>query len=187
MPVVPNQNDNGKVRNRNNKPDIVIEEDSDSDRADVCFLASKEEELVKMQWFLDSGATDHMVKDSRYFSQMRRLDRPVEVIVANGEKLVAEYCGDIFLYAVVGGKTKKCVAKDVLYLPGLSCNLFSVNRVARSGLQVRFVGDKAEITKDGSVMAVGQYTGKLYGLDMLCKCRKSNVGAAVGTTASRRW
>lgn len=87
--VVPKPSGSGKVKDLNRKTDVVIEEDCLSDGADVCFVASKEAELEKMQWFLDSGATDHMIKDSRYFSEMRRLEKPVEVVVANGAKLKA--------------------------------------------------------------------------------------------------
>lgn len=170
MSVVPKPNFNGKVNSKNRKTDKVVEDDSSSDRAEVVFLASKDE-LVKIEWFLDSGATDHMVNDSGFFTEMRRLERPVEVMVANGQRLLAEYCGDMVFYAIVSGSKKKCEAKNVLYLPELSCNLFSVSRVARSGLQVSFAGDRAEIKKEGAVMAVGHYKGKQYQLNVLCKRR----------------
>ncbi|XP_021694210.1 uncharacterized protein LOC110674254 [Aedes aegypti] len=110
-----------------------------------------------------------MANDSSDFNEMRRLKRPVEVLVANGEKLTAEYCGDVILYAAVGNKKKKCEAKNVLYLPGLNCNLLSVNRIARSGLEVRFHGDVAEVIADGNVVTVGQHKGKQYKLNVLCK------------------
>lgn len=42
-----------------------------------------------------------MVKDSSYFSEMRSLKKPVEVVVANGAKLTAKYCGDVVLYPTV--------------------------------------------------------------------------------------
>lgn len=85
---------------------MVVEEKCTSDRADVCFMASQEEkeELVRTQWFLDSGATDHMVKDPSFFKVMRRLEKPVPVLVANGEKMTAEFCGDVVLFADVGGR-----------------------------------------------------------------------------------
>lgn len=115
------------------------------------FLSAESDELVKVGWFIDSGATDHMLKDADCFSTLRRLETPVEIVVANGQKLRAEYCGDVSLYAVVGGVTKECVAKNVLYLPGLSCNLFSVKRVVKAGWKVCFDGEKAEIVKNGVV------------------------------------
>lgn len=132
-----------------------------------------------MQWFLDSGATDHMVKDPSVFREMRRLEQPVQVSVANGEKMVAEFCGDVMVHAVVGEKMKKCVVRNALYLPGLSHNLFSVNRVAKSGMQVNFAGDRADIVKNGAVMAVGHYTGRLYELEVWCECNRRKVVVAM--------
>ncbi|KXJ75062.1 hypothetical protein RP20_CCG012399 [Aedes albopictus] len=105
------------------------------EQPEIAFLSAESGELVKVGWFIDSGATDHMLKDADCFSTLRRLETPVEIVVANGQKLRAEYCGDVSLYAVVGGVTKECVAKNVLYLPGLSCNLFSVSE---SGVVYRF-------------------------------------------------
>ncbi|XP_062554107.1 uncharacterized protein LOC134219398 [Armigeres subalbatus] len=110
---------------------------------------------------------DHMVNDRNYFSMMRRLERPVEVVVASGEKLLAEYSGDVVVYSAVGNMRKKCEVKNVLYVPNLSCNLFSVNRVARAGMEVSFFGNKAKITKYGAVMAAAHYDGKQYVLDVM--------------------
>lgn len=104
LPVNPSEYE--VVKRRNSKYDMVVEEKCTSDRADVCFMASQEEkeELVRTQWFLDSGATDHMVKDPSFFKVMRRLEKPVPVLVANGEKMTAEFCGDVVLFADVGGR-----------------------------------------------------------------------------------
>lgn len=108
-------------------------------------MADGDEELVRVGRYLDSGATDHMLCDSRYFSMLRRLERSVEIIVANGQRLLAEYCGDVLMYTVVGDNVRKCEVENVLYLPGLSCNLVSVKRIAKAGLQVCFEEDKAEV------------------------------------------
>nr|XP_019535271.2 uncharacterized protein LOC109406657 [Aedes albopictus] len=170
--VDPDPSEHRRRKFGNSEANIVDEENRRSDRADVVFFASKEEELGNAEWILDSGATNHMAKDSSVFSVMRRLERPVEVLVANGEKVKAEYCGDVILYAMVGNKKKKCEVRNVLYLPELNCNILSVNRVTRAGLEVRFVGDRTHIVRNGTVMAVGQHNGKQYVLDVLCKCGK---------------
>lgn len=147
------------------------------DRPEIAFMAAGDEDLVRVGWFLDSGATDHMLCDSRYFSVMRRLERPIEIVVANGQKLLAEYCGDVIMYTVVDDTVRKCEAKNVLYLPGLSCNLFSVKRIAKAGLQVCFEEGKAEVKKNGAVVAFGRLNGKLYELDIFCK--RSEMGSAM--------
>lgn len=157
-----------RVKVRNRKTNIAIEDDRGSDCGAIVFVATKEEHTVKTDWLLDSGATEHMVKDASYLSEIRRLKRPVEVVIANGEKLLADYCGDMVMYTDVAGKKKKCEAKNVLYVPGLKSNLFSVNRIARSGLQVKFFDNRAELIKNDEVMATAHYTGKQYEMKMMC-------------------
>ncbi|XP_062533670.1 uncharacterized protein LOC134202660 [Armigeres subalbatus] len=90
---------------------------------------------------------------------------------------VAEYDGNVTMYSVINDKVKKCEAKNVLYLPGLSCNLFSVKRITRAGLQVCFDEDKAKVMKNGAVGAVGRLKGELYELDIFCK--RDDMGSAM--------
>ncbi|XP_062713138.1 uncharacterized protein LOC134290117 [Aedes albopictus] len=181
----PDPSEHRQRRFRNSEANVADEEDRCSDRADVVFFATKEEEeLGNAEWILDSVATNHMAKDSSVFSVMRRLERPVDVLVANGEKMKADYCGDVVLYATVGNKKKKCEVRNVLYLPGLNCNILSVNRVTRAGLEVTFVGDRTHIVRNGTTMAVGQHNGKQYVLDVLCKCEKDKEVAAMLASTS---
>lgn len=173
-----------KVNNHNKYPKSKSESNkqkahvgAEDDGPEIAFMVAGRDDLLRVGWYLDSGATDHMLCDSRYFSSMRRLERPIEIVVANGQKLLAEYCGDVLMYSVIGDTVKKCEAANVLYLPDLSCNLFSVKRIAKSGLQVCFDDDKAEVKKNGVVVAVGRLKGKLYELDIFCK--RSEMGSAM--------
>lgn len=118
-----------------------------------------------------------MINDARFFVSMRRLANPVEILVANGQKLLVEYSGHVIKYVRVNGKTTKCKAKDVLFLPGLSCNLFSVKRIARLGFKVSFDEDKVEVTKNNVIWAEGWLKDKLYELDVYCK--ESEMGCAL--------
>lgn len=152
---------------------------TEEEKPEIAFLTAEEDEFVRVGWYLDSGATEHMLCDASYFSSMRKLDPPVEIVVANGQKVSAEYCGDVTMYSVVGETVKKCEAKNVLYLPQLSCNLFSVKRIAKSGLRVCFDGEKAEILHNDTVVADGQLRGKLYELNIFCK--RSEMGSALVT------
>lgn len=149
---------------------------------EIAFVAA-DEDFVKVGWFLDSGATDHMLKESSYFVTMRRMASPIEIVVANGQKLLAEFCGDVEMYLMVNGKRRKCKAHDVLYLPDLSCNLFSVKRVTRAGFTVSFANDKAEISQEGTIYAVGWLKGKLYELDVYCKSNEMGSALVSGKVA----
>lgn len=147
------------------------------EKPEVAFVVTDMEDYVKIGWFLDSGATDHMVNDSKFFVSMRRLVNPIEILVANGQKLIVEYSGHVMFYVHVNGETKKCEAKDVLYLPGLSCNLFSVKRITRLGFKVSFDKDKAEVSRNGVIWAEGWLKDKLFELDVYCK--ETEMGCAL--------
>lgn len=176
QPKVNHQNNPKTKRDVNRqKANVGAEEE----KPEIAFMTAEDDDYVRVGWFLDSGATEHMLCDPSYFSSMRKLDPPVEIVVANGQRLSAEYCGDVTMYSMVNDTVRKCEAKNVLYLPRLSCNLFSVKRIAKSGLRVCFDGEKAEITKNSDVVAVGQLKGKLYELNIFCK--QSEMGSAMIT------
>ncbi len=63
---------------------------------------------------------------------------------------------------------KKCVMHQVLYVPKLACNLFSVRAAASKGNCVKFGRSKCWIRNPrGRLLGMGSLVGKLYRLD--CK------------------
>lgn len=52
-----------------------------------------------------------MLNDSSYFVSMQHLIPPVEIVVANGQKLVAEHIGAIVMYAVVDEKKRDAMRR----------------------------------------------------------------------------
>jgi hypothetical protein len=44
-----------------------------------------------MHWYLDSGASDHMVNDDQYFKDKKRMENPIKIAVSkSGESLKAD-------------------------------------------------------------------------------------------------
>jgi transposase InsO family protein len=125
------------------------------------------ENLMSMHWYLDSGASDHMVNDEQYFKDKKRMENPIKIAVAkSGESLKAEYVGDIDVISVVNGKKIKCVVENVLYVPGLKCNLFSVRRMEMIGMKITFEDGNVRIENKTKLVATGRRTGKLYELSL---------------------
>lgn len=63
-------------------------------------------------------------------------------------------------------KSKPCVIYKALYVPKLTCNLFSVRAAADKGKSVKFSNDKCFIyNRAGDVCGTGTLIGKLYQLD----------------------
>ena len=70
-------------------------------------------------------------------------------------------------------KQKKCVMKNVLYVPKLTSNLFSVRAAVLRGNVVRFGNEKCWIRNvNGKLIGMGSLVNKLYMLD--CELRLSD-------------
>ena len=69
-------------------------------------------------WLLDSGASYHMTGDLKKLSKVRDI-QPVLVGMSNGDNSIATKSGLVQL-------NSKIVLYDVLFVPGLNCNLISI-------------------------------------------------------------
>jgi hypothetical protein len=69
---------------------------------------------VLESWLLDSGASSHMSGDAADFIEYRDLPRPLEITVANGQRLPAVGVGAVRFHLDNGAKVK---VVDVLYVP----------------------------------------------------------------------
>ncbi|KXJ68982.1 hypothetical protein RP20_CCG000687 [Aedes albopictus] len=119
----------------------------------------------RVRWYLDSGASDHLVNDRKLFTELRPLEEPVEIAVAkDGETIVAKHSGTVKVVSVIGDKTIDCTIKEVLYVPKLRCNLFSVVKVERAGMKIVFEAGKAKIYRDSEIVACAERRDKLYEL-----------------------
>lgn len=71
-----------------------------------------------------------MVKDRNCFEELHRLPHKISIAVAkSGQSLFTEYAGTIRWYSEVDGRKLSSVVEDVLYVPGLHLNLFSISRI----------------------------------------------------------
>ena len=69
-----------------------------------------------------------MCNDDKLFVEIQCLKQPQEVILGDGHVLEATGVGAVELQANLDDeKTRKCTLHNVLYLPQLSYNLFSVS------------------------------------------------------------
>ncbi|KXJ83029.1 hypothetical protein RP20_CCG009471 [Aedes albopictus] len=124
-------------------------------------------EKRRVQWFVDSGCSDHLVKDEELFEELRPLKKPVEIAVAkDGETIVARHSGTVKLISVVNGECIPCTVNNVLYVPSLRFNLFSVLNVEKRGMKVVFNDGKVHIWNGSELVASGSRHGKLYELNL---------------------
>jgi len=54
----------------------------------ACMMTSGEAALRTVIWYLDSGATDHMVKVANYLKESRKLGKPLKINIAKNRVVV---------------------------------------------------------------------------------------------------
>lgn len=121
-------------------------------------MSAKEDSSDDVVFLLDSGATDHLVsaKLERFMTDIEQLPKPVEIIIANGQKLCAKKKGRLRLsYEGREINLQAIIVKD------LSHNLLSVNQLTRKGIKVIFCKDYAELSSN-SVNFQFSKCGKVY-------------------------
>lgn len=116
------------------------------------------------EWFLDSGATSHMVRDKRVMVDVHEIQTE-ELTVADGTQIKGMARGSVNIKLV---STRSYVQlRDVLWVPGLQQNLLSVKRITETGNAVIFRNGVAEVRDtNGMVVARAVACGRLYKMDV---------------------
>ena len=93
--------------------------------------------------------------------------RPVRGIGVDSKPLQIHGCGDIAIKSLIGGRWYNNVIQDVLFVPGLGANLFSVRSVTKRGFNVSFIGDQVKITHGKKIVTTGtSVSDNLYALNV---------------------
>lgn len=170
-----NGNHRGHVRNRLNSSsgsnfhrsnyaqnNTALENNLESNDESVCFFGEVENEkkVLKgvIQFFIDSGCTDHMVNEKSYFSDLVMLEEPIKIAVAKNDNfLLAMGVGNIKVVSTVGKEKIDCTIKNVFYIPNLRRNLLSVKRLEMSNIKVLFENAQVRlISKEGRLIGIGK-------------------------------
>jgi len=117
-------------------------------------------------WLIDSGASRHMTPDESQFINYKPLENVEMVGLGDGHSVEAKGVGDVVLMVLLNGKTRKVLLHEVLHVPQLASNLFSVTAATKKGYVIQFGHTKCWI-RDGekNIQATGTLEGKLYTLD----------------------
>ena len=133
-------------------------------------------------WLIDSGASSHMTKEKHVLTNFQDFDEPENVALGDGRVVKAMGSGCVQMNMLFPGtETKKAVLYNVLYVPKLTCNLFSVRAAVAKGNAVEFGPNHCCIwDENGKLRGMGSLADKLYQLD----CQVVSTGYA--TVASSR-
>ena len=98
------------------------------------------------RWLVDSGASSHMTREKKLLTNYKEFDIPQRVSLGDGHSVNAVGAGNVSLKMVFKvSQPKMNVMHEVLYVPELTCNLFSVRAAAVRGNTVNFGFDKCWI------------------------------------------
>ena len=124
-----------------------------------CFSASAENDVMS-NWLLDSGVTEHSVRDRESVSHVQNLTKPIKIRVAKLDTiLIAKEVGEIEATKFVNNEQRKIVIKPVLIVPGLNNNLLSVRKLDKNGFKVIF---ENEVLAVAQIDSMGLYTFNLH-------------------------
>ncbi|TXG57334.1 hypothetical protein EZV62_018647 [Acer yangbiense] len=108
--------------------------DEQPEAGDHLFMVSQGRcSASKDVWYVDSGCTSHMVKDSSLFTSLDNTDR-TNVKLGNGEMVQATGKGTVSVHTSNGLK----LIHDVLLVPELDQNLLSVAQLLKKGYSCSF-------------------------------------------------
>ena len=130
-------------------------------------MGLKAESKNCLNFYLDSGATDHMINDESYLTKCKILDSPIQISVAkNGIYLMASKVGTVSGSLSANGKKTAGLIEDVLYVKDLSCNLLSIRKLEAKGIKTVFENGKATLWNGENLLTEAASNGKLYELSI---------------------
>lgn len=132
----------------------------------------------EIQWLLDSGCTDHIINDDKYFENFKLLKEPVNVYLGDNRVVKATKIGNVLSYFDAFGKKNLINMKNVFYVKDMKSNLISYSKITENNTIV----SKGKITKIidnyGKVTAVAVKNNGLYIIKSKFKSAKPFVNIA---------
>ena len=129
-------------------------------------------------WIIDSGASRHMTFQRNVLKDYKKLENPEPVQLGDGRTVSALGEGKVKIVSqLVRGQKITGWMTDVLYVPKLTSNLFSVHAAALKGNVISFRQKYCWIrNKRRKLIGTGSPLGKLYKLN--CVIQKSSAEKA---------
>ena len=133
------------------------------DPDEYCFCTSVERSVKAEDWVVDSGATTHMTWDKGIYVTYIAMDDMPSVRIGDGRTVKAEGHGSVKLRVKDNHEAERVIKlSSVLFVPDLSCNLFSVRSITDKGNRMLFDDVMCSIiAKDDVVVASGHKRGNL--------------------------
>lgn len=93
-------------------------------------------------WFVDTGPTHHMTHALDYFSNIKYLDNPIDVCLADNNIQLAQAIGDAVIQAPSG---QQLTISNVYYVPTLQNSFVSISMLTSVGITILFNQNACEL------------------------------------------
>lgn len=114
-------------------------------------------------WHQDCAATQHMTSHKDLFINYKKLEEPIFVIIGDATEMESIGVGDINMEAYNGEEWTKIVLKDVLHVPSMPFNLFSVISLLDKGyVQVADSSKSTFYDKENETAVMASREGDLF-------------------------
>lgn len=131
-------------------------------------MATDNDSISRSDWVLDLGSTSHMCPDRDAFSNLELFAEPTTII-----QTLKAYSQGQFIYS-------NNMLENVLWLPVLCCNLFSVRSVNKNGDSVFPPTGETTVTWNGEEIIKGKKKGDLYIIALNCSADSWQVLKKIG-------
>ena len=137
------------------------------------FYSSKPVNQKDLTWYIDSGASQHMSYDKEMMVDYVHFENPQKVRLGDNRVVQALGKGNIWL-DIIKDENDYNPARlvDVLYVPDLAKNLFSVSAAAKRGYTIELQQSGCVILdKSRKISGSGKLQNNLYVLDVMKRMR----------------
>ena len=134
-------------------------------------------------WWIDSGASQHMTQDRDDLINFKEFSSPVAINLADNSAIYAHGSGDAQLIVIDGNISRNIVLNNVLYVPDIKKKLVSIPAIIKKGIDVSFVNNNCIFKVNGNSYNIG----KLNNGDKLYKLNLSNESCYVMSNDVELW
>jgi transposase InsO family protein len=121
----------------------------------------------KHDFYLDSGASSHLVLDQNMMQNACFKPNIKEIIAANQSAMPVLCSGDVNIVTVTPNCKYEVTLKDVLCVPNLTTNLISISQLIKNGNKVEFKEKSCNVyNKHNELVAVADLVDGVYKLVM---------------------
>ena len=123
----------------------------------------------KDDWWIDSGASQHMTPVKKGMYGYTPFKKPIEVKLADDTVIFAYGKGELQLVLYDCKDKMNATLKDVhqaLYVPKIQKNLLSLPSVTEKDAEVQFKGQHCKTIINGNAYGICHKHGKLYQLNV---------------------